>query len=105
MFGIRRSALARSKCLASKLPARTAVAAKPSCINAQSFHSTTAQAGSRATWMPMRVKTPWIDALTQSREAQKADAQQSGQQNIKPDLTPKKMSDSYYSAVRTSRSD
>jgi acyl-coenzyme A thioesterase 9 len=53
----------------------------------------------------MRVKTPWIDALTQSREAQKADAQQSGQQNIKPDLTPKKMSDSYYSAVRTSRSD
>ena len=49
----------------------------------------------------MRVKTPWIDALTQSREAQKADPQQSSRQNIMPDLTPKKMSDSYYSAVCT----
>jgi hypothetical protein len=51
--------------------------------------------------MPMRVKTPWIDALTQDREAQKADPQRS-QPNVKPDLTPKKMSDSYYSAVWTS---
>ncbi|EAW10171.1 putative acyl-CoA thioester hydrolase [Aspergillus clavatus NRRL 1] len=45
----------------------------------------------------MRVKTPWIEALQRSRE----DAQ-SGQQpraQGKPDLTPKKMSDSYYSAI------
>lgn len=48
--------------------------------------------------MPMRVKTPWIDALTQSREAEKNDPQQT-RQTVKPDLTPKKMSDSYYSAV------
>lgn len=46
----------------------------------------------------MRVKTPWIDALTQSREAQKAGPQETAQ-SVKPDLTPKKMSDSYYSAV------
>lgn len=46
----------------------------------------------------MRVKTPWIDALTQSRESEKNDPQQT-RQTIKPDLTPKKMSDSYYSAV------
>lgn len=48
----------------------------------------------------MRVKTPWIDALTQSREA--AAAGKEGTQaapSVKPDLTPKKMSDSYYSAV------
>jgi acyl-coenzyme A thioesterase 9 len=49
--------------------------------------------------MPMRVKTPWIDALTQSREAGHAGAQQSQTASVKPDQTPKKMSDSYYSAV------
>lgn len=49
----------------------------------------------------MRVKTPWIDALTQSREA--ARASQDGAppaKPIKPDLTPKRISDSHYSAVR-----
>jgi acyl-coenzyme A thioesterase 9 len=49
----------------------------------------------------MRVKTPWIEALTKSR----GDAQsgQTPRAQGKPDLTPKKMSDSYYSAVsRTS---
>jgi hypothetical protein len=49
--------------------------------------------------MPMRVKTPWIDALTQSREAAKAGSQENAAKAIKPDLTPKKMSDSAYSAV------
>lgn len=44
----------------------------------------------------MRVKTPWIDALTQNREA---GAQQTQTASVKPDQTPKKMSDSYYSAV------
>ncbi|KAJ5787235.1 hypothetical protein N7457_002225 [Penicillium paradoxum] len=101
MFGLasRRSALARSKCLATTLPARAAVGAQSSYINIQDFHSTPSQADSRPTWMPMRVKTPWIDALTQSREAQKAGAQESVAQSIKPDVTPKKMSDSYYSAI------
>ena len=48
----------------------------------------------------MRVKTPWIDALTQSREAER-DSQNGVQasQSVKPDVTPKKMSESYYSAV------
>ena len=48
----------------------------------------------------MRVKTPWIDALTQAREAQKAGPQDNSAQSVKRDLSPKKMSDSYYSAVR-----
>ena len=52
--------------------------------------------------MPMRVKTPWIDALSQRREAEKIDPRQKGQQTIKRDLTPKRMSDSFYSAVWTS---
>lgn len=42
----------------------------------------------------MRVKTPWIDALTQSREQAK-----SGKPPSSPDLTPKTMSKSYYSAI------
>ncbi|KAJ6169489.1 hypothetical protein N7497_002332 [Penicillium chrysogenum] len=99
MFGLsRRSALARSKSLAA-LPARAAVAAQPSCINTQGFHSTPSQAASRPTWMPMRVKTPWIEALTQIREARKAGPQENAGQSVKRDLSPKKMSDSYYSAI------
>lgn len=48
----------------------------------------------------MRVKTPWIDALTKSREeAAKAGKEAAPAPSIKPDLTPKKMSDSYYRAV------
>jgi hypothetical protein len=48
----------------------------------------------------MRVKTPWIEALTQSREAaRESKAGVSPPTPVKPDLTPKKMSDSYYSAV------
>jgi hypothetical protein len=50
--------------------------------------------------MPMRVKTPWIEALTQSREAaRESKAGVPPATPVKPDLTPKKMSDSYYSAV------
>jgi hypothetical protein len=50
--------------------------------------------------MPMRVKTAWIDALTASRENAKAAKDGSPvPPKVKPDLTPKKMSDSYYSAV------
>ncbi|KAJ5907838.1 hypothetical protein N7495_000520 [Penicillium taxi] len=96
MLGLtgRRTALARSKCLLStSLPARSLA---PSTRN---FHSTPANA-TRPTWMPMRVKTPWIDALTASREAKKA-VQRGEPTELTgpPDLTPKKMSDSYYSAV------
>lgn len=48
----------------------------------------------------MRVKTPWIDALTASREAAKASKDgKPTEPTVKPDLTPKKMSDSHYSAV------
>ncbi|CAG7984911.1 unnamed protein product [Penicillium olsonii] len=96
MFALRS---ARQRSLSSALPARTAIAAQRSCINVQDFHSTPNQAASRATWMPMRVKTPWIDALSQRREAEKIDPRQKGQQTIKRDLTPKRMSDSFYSAV------
>jgi hypothetical protein len=50
--------------------------------------------------MPMRVKTPWIDALTQSREAARESTEGLPPATpVKPDLTPKKMSDTYYSAV------
>jgi acyl-coenzyme A thioesterase 9 len=45
----------------------------------------------------MRVKTPWIEALTKSRED--AQSGQTPRTQGKPDLTPKRMSDSYYSAV------
>jgi len=48
----------------------------------------------------MRVKTPWIDALTASREAAKGSKDgKPTEPTVKPDLMPKKMSDSHYSAV------
>lgn len=46
----------------------------------------------------MRVKTPWVDALAQKREDARSGQNQTAQ-SANPDLTPKKMSDSYYSAV------
>jgi acyl-coenzyme A thioesterase 9 len=55
----------------------------------------------------MRVKTPWVDALAESQQVnnnKKIDGQlvaAADHEIPKPDLTPKKMSDSYYTAVIT----
>ncbi|KAJ5725777.1 uncharacterized protein N7483_007134, partial [Penicillium malachiteum] len=99
MFGLagRRSTIVRSKCLTSAaIPARAA----PAVLDAREFHSTSTNAASRPTWMPMRVKTPWIDALTQSREATRnSRAGVEAAPLPKPDVTPKRMSDSRYSAI------
>ncbi|KAJ5614334.1 hypothetical protein N7528_007988 [Penicillium herquei] len=99
MFGLagRRSAIVRSKCLTpTAIPARAA----PAVLDAREFHSTPTNAASRPTWMPMRVKTPWIDALTQSREtARNSKAGVEAPLLPKPDVTPKRMSDSRYSAI------
>lgn len=59
----------------------------------------------RPTRMPSRVKTPWIEALTRSREeARAAAAAATGPKDVSPtaakvDTTPKRMSDSHYSVV------
>ncbi|KAH8428755.1 putative acyl-CoA thioester hydrolase [Aspergillus melleus] len=101
MLGLtRRSAVTPAKCLAS---ARTATVSRsrvtsPSWIAAKDFHSSQSQAAFRPTWMPMRVKTPWVEALTKSRENAQS-GQASSTPLAKPDLTPKKMSDSFYSAI------
>lgn len=96
MLGLsRRSALASSKCVASRLHAGIAPSSQ---LIAREFHSTQLNAAFQPTWMPMRVKTPWIDALKQKREEDKS-GQKEPSQTSTPDLTPKKMSDSYYSAV------
>ncbi|CAI6094693.1 unnamed protein product [Clonostachys chloroleuca] len=71
-----------------------------SCASAREFHMTSKRTGTRNAWMPMRVKTPWIEALTQSQEtSRKLEYGLQTIQPVKPDLTPKKMSDSYYSAI------
>lgn len=53
--------------------------------------------------MPSRVKTPWIEALTKSREEERArtagGTKDASETAAKVDITPKKMSDSYYSVV------
>ncbi|KAJ5711599.1 hypothetical protein N7488_005755 [Penicillium malachiteum] len=99
MFGLagRRGAIVRSKYLTpTAIPARAA----PAVLDAREFHSTPTNAASRPTWMPMRVKTPWIDALTQSREtARNSKAGVEAPPLPKPDVTPKRMSDSRYSAI------
>ena len=103
MFGLstRRSAVARSKCLANITSTNISVRspAQRSLLSARDFHPSQPHATFRPSWMPMRVKTPWIDALTRSREAAQP-GQGAPAPSAKPDLTPKKMSDSYYSAVR-----
>lgn len=103
MFGLagKRAALARSKCLtASSLPARAAAVTQSPCTNTREFRATPTKEAFRPTWMPMRVKTPWIEALTRSRETEReSKAGVPPPTPVKPDLTPKKMSDSYYSAV------
>jgi acyl-coenzyme A thioesterase 9 len=66
------------------------------------FHATPSRPVFRAAWLPMRhmrVKTPWVDALAQSRE-QQANNTGANEPPPKPDLTPKRMSDSYFSGVR-----
>lgn len=75
--------------------------------NKRCFHASPSRSVFRAAWMPMRhmrVKTPWVDALAQSREQQAASdgAKSDGTEETpaKPDLTPKRMSDSYFSGVR-----
>jgi hypothetical protein len=68
-----------------------------SLISCRDFQSTPSTAAFRPTWMPMRVKTPWVEALNKSRET--AQQGQTEAPRAKADLTPKKMSDSYYSAV------
>ncbi|RAH77067.1 Thioesterase/thiol ester dehydrase-isomerase [Aspergillus japonicus CBS 114.51] len=105
MFGLstRRSAVARSKCLSSTINRATTQqhpALSPSVLGSRDFHnSPTNAAHPPPTWLPMRVKTPWIEALTKSREAAQSGQAGAPYTSGKPDLTPKRMSDSYYKAI------
>jgi hypothetical protein len=57
------------------------------------------------TWSEMRVKTPWIDALSNKKREEREILSRSaarageGKQEAKPDLTPKRMGDSFYRDV------
>lgn len=65
------------------------------------FHATPSRPVFRAAWLPMRnmrVKTPWVDALAQSREKE-AKNTATNEAPPKPDMTPKRMCDSYFSGV------
>ncbi|KAF7589141.1 hypothetical protein BBP40_004711 [Aspergillus hancockii] len=96
------SAATRSKCLTSGKGTifRTRVTERPAqlCLASKEFHTSQPNAAFRPTWMPMRVKTPWIEALSKSREDVKAGKGASAPV-AKPDVTPRKMSDTFYSAV------
>ncbi|PWY86204.1 Thioesterase/thiol ester dehydrase-isomerase [Aspergillus heteromorphus CBS 117.55] len=104
MFGLstRRSAVTHSRCLSKATKTTRTSAQRPaqshSLLSTRDFHSSQSHAAVRPTWMPMRVKTPWVDALTKSRETAQS-SQTAPAPSAKPDLTPKKMSDSYYCAV------
>lgn len=96
MFGIaKRIALSTS----TRRPAFGAVA-RANTLLLRDFHASPPAAAFRPAWMPMRVKTPWIDALTQAREqAKQGEGKAAAEAAPKPDLTPRRMSDSYFSAV------
>ncbi|KAI9371546.1 HotDog domain-containing protein [Aspergillus egyptiacus] len=104
----RRSIATRSKCLTNAAPntavlrtTRPRLAECPSysysLTSHREFQSSRSTAAFRPTWMPMRVKTPWVEALNKSRE--KGQSDQTETPRAKPDLAPKKMLDSYYSAI------
>ncbi|KAJ5231599.1 uncharacterized protein N7469_006187 [Penicillium citrinum] len=104
MIGIagRRSVLARTKALTSSAtPARAtlATAQSPSLSTSRKFHATACNGEEKRRVWAGRVKTPWIDALNESREVAKGAKKGVKPPAVKPDVTPKKMSDSYYSAV------
>lgn len=98
MFGIaKRIALSTSRCPASS---GAGAVARAKMLFLRDFHASPPVTAFRPAWMPMRVKTPWIDALTQSREqAKQGEGKAAAETTPKPDLTPRKMSDSYFSAV------
>ncbi|CRG85422.1 hypothetical protein PISL3812_02486 [Talaromyces islandicus] len=95
-----------SRCLLGANNAAAAAAAGAGAakqLDKRCFHATPSRPVFRAAWMPMRhmrVKTPWVDALAQSREQQASKPESAANEAPpKPDLTPKRMSDSYFSGI------
>lgn len=78
---------------------QTARCIKPAHVAKRHFHKTPANAFYKALWQSMRVKVPWVDALAQSRQQAGQATVQDGEP-VKPNLTPRRMSDSYFAAVR-----
>lgn len=73
----------------------------PAYVAKRHFHRTPANAFYKALWQSMRVKVPWVDALAHSRQ-QPGPATIEDGEPVKPDLTPRRMSDSYFAAVSDS---
>ncbi|EED23764.1 acyl-CoA thioester hydrolase, putative [Talaromyces stipitatus ATCC 10500] len=98
----RRIALSSYKAAAPRT-AITARCIKPATTHVakRHFHKTPETAFYKALWQSMRVKIPWVDALAQSRKQSKAGEPITFQDEelAKPDLTPKRMSDSYFAAT------
>ncbi|KAI1611990.1 acyl-CoA thioester hydrolase [Exophiala viscosa] len=74
--------------------------ANTTCSPSRFFHLTSAQHtdGVFKELTEMRVRKPWIEALREKREADK-NPTPAQVETVKPDVTPKKMSDSYTSVV------
>jgi acyl-coenzyme A thioesterase 9 len=89
-------ALSSLKCALASGP-RTRAAGKLLSRNRE-FHASGRVLTFHPAWMDMRVKTPWIDALAKSKQVDN-NKKVADREIPKPDLTPKKMSDSYYTAV------
>ena len=74
--------------------------AQSQCLHSSKrpFHTTKLRAtdGVYKAITEMRIRTPWVEALRKSREGSAGAPNES----IKPDLTPKKMSDSFVKFVR-----
>lgn len=94
----------------TRIPAATAPTSLRTFTTTPPAHDVASSATpQRPTRMPSRVKTPWIEALTKSREEARAAAAVAAgggpkDANVtstaaKVDTTPKKMSDSHYSVV------
>jgi acyl-coenzyme A thioesterase 9 len=81
-------------------PSKTLDLAPGNLTRARVFHSATTLRtdGVYKALTEMRVRTPWIKALQERREAEQ-DHKTPVAQKVQPDLTPKKMSDSYVSLV------
>ena len=82
-------------------PSRQQICTQLSVIHRRCFRPSVEQQtdGVYKALTEMRVRTPWIEALRHSRDAETQESEVPPEP-VKPDLTPKRMSDSHFKCVR-----
>ncbi|CAG8947943.1 unnamed protein product [Penicillium salamii] len=89
---------ARQKCLTTVTHPANHINRLPQLERSSTWQARQTNPETQMIWQPMRVKTPWIDALKESREARVSENIQMPT-TVKLDLTPKEIQESSYKAI------